>query len=223
MTKSTQQEEKPLAYYIQGIQSGTINPGKLSQDIILGITEGLCAEGSSTSQVAQALGKNERTVRRYLEAIRAKNALAPSLDLATEIIGELLQKARTSHAYLMRLARSQDGSIAEKAQAEYYAWRVWHELIERFQSVGYLPMKPKELTGDFVLHLGAQETNASFDDLRKQLKDIEAAGALTQEALDKINQLNQRIEKAEVAQNIVEIKKTQEKGESNEQSDTQKS
>jgi hypothetical protein len=139
MKKPNDHEEKPFAHYIQGIQSGTINPGKLSQEIILGIVEVLSREGSSTSQIAQVLGKNERTIRRYLETIRAKNAIAPNIELAKEIMGELLQKARASHAYLLRLARSPGGSIAEKSQSEFYAWRIWSELIERFQSVGYLP------------------------------------------------------------------------------------
>ncbi len=223
MKKPNEQEEKPLAYYIQGIQSGTISPRKLSQEIILGVVEVLSAEGSSNSQVAQVLGKNERTIRRYLEIIRSKNAIVPNLELAKQIMGELLQKARASHAYLLRLARSSGGSIGEKAQSEYFAWKIWGELVSHFQSVGYLPAKPKELVGELTLHLDSQEVGASFDDLRKQLKDIETVGKLPQEVLAKINQLHQRIEKAEVAQAIVEIKNTQEKGEFDEQSDTPQS
>jgi transposase len=189
-------------YYIQGIQNGTINPNRLSQEILLGVVEVLSAEGSSTSQIAQVLGKNERTIRRYLEAVREKNAISPNLKLAKEIMGELLQKARASHAYLLRLARSQGGSIAEKSQSEYYAWRIWSELINHFQSVGYLPMKPTEITGDLMIHLDSQESGPSLEELKKQLQDIKALGdengGLNQEVIKKINLLLKKIERAEI-------------------------
>lgn len=215
MKKPNDNLEKPLSYYIQGIQSGTINPEKLSTEILEAIVEVLNGEGSSTSQIAQVLGKSERTIRRYFESIRAKNAVTPNIQLAREIIGETLQKVRASQAHLLRLARSKEGSLGEKAQAEYYAWRVWDEFLVRMQSLGGLPMKPKEITGDLMIHLDSQESGPSLDELKKQLQDIKVIGdengGLNQEVTKKIDLLNQKIERAQIEEGILDVKTEQEK------------
>lgn len=214
MTKNNSAEEKPLAHYIQGIQSGTIAPKKLSYEIILDITEALSAEGSSTSQLAQLFGKGERQVRRYLEAVRKRNALVPSSNLAKEVAGELFAKARASHAYLLRLARSQGGSISEKAQAEFFAWKIWQEFIACCQSVGYLPSvsRPQHIIGEIYHHM-ADNQDQSLDEIKKMVVEIESVsketGIVSPEIEKGIEQLRVKIEKAEIVSEVNKLSQRQ--------------
>lgn len=173
MVKNKNSLEKPIAFYIQGIQDKTIKVSSLPVETIEQVVAALHAEGSAVSQIAQLLNRSDRTVYRYLEEIRKKNALTPNLEWAKQFVGELVQKARTSHAYLLRLARSKDGSISEKAQAEFASWRVVKELTEKLQSLGFLPLKEQALTGDFFHHFSTSDGKAICDEIKNSIKDIE--------------------------------------------------
>lgn len=215
-------KERPILSVIQDIKSGVLDPKLLDKDTRRECVNALLLEGFNIPQVAQLLERSEKTILRARDEIRERNALSPDIDLAKKLIGELLMRADSHRNALLRLARK-DGSLSERTQAEYLCWKVTVELTQLLQSLGYLPEQAKSLTGTLSLNINSQEPGVSFEGLRKQLQDIQATGALTQEATDKINQLHQRIEKAEVAQNIIEIKKLQKKGELDEQPDTPQS
>ncbi|MDD5281480.1 MAG: helix-turn-helix domain-containing protein [Candidatus Omnitrophica bacterium] len=201
MAKNKNPSEKPTAFYIQGIQSGTVRVSSLPVETIEEIVAVLYAEGSSVSQIAQLLNKSDRTVYRYLEEIRRKNALTPSLKQAQEFMGELVQKARSSHSYLMRLARSKDGSISEKTQAEFAAWRIIKELTEKLQSLGLLPLKEQALTGDFFHHFSTSDGQAMCDEIKNSIKDIEViasqTGGIAPDDQEKIKKIQSEIENFE--------------------------
>jgi DNA-binding CsgD family transcriptional regulator len=201
MAKNKNPSEKPTAFYIQGIQSGTIRVSSLPAETIEEIVAVLSAEGSSASQIAQLLNKSDRTVYRYLGEIRKKNALTASLEKAQEFMGELVQKARASHSYLLRLARSKDGSIGEKTQAEFAAWRIIKELTEKLQSLGLLPLKEQALTGDFFHHFSASDGQAMCDEIKNSIKDIEViasqTGGIALDDQEKINKLQSEVENFE--------------------------
>lgn len=222
MAKNNKPSEKPISFYIQGIQSGTIKVSSLPPDTIEQIVEVFYAEGSSTAQIAQLIDRSDRTVRRYLEDVRKKNALTPDLEQAKQFMGELVQKARISHAYLMRLARSKEGSIADKAQAEYAAWRVLKDLFEKLQSAGYVQLRPQEVVSD-IYHHNEGGDSRTYEQLKQDLIDIERVardtGTLDPKIENGIKLLQQRIEKAEIVEEIVILNKTKEVDHNNKESD----
>ena len=211
MAKNNKSFERPVSFYIQEIHNGNIKASSLPPEIIEQIVEVLYAEGSSTTQIAQLLDRTDRTVRRYLEEIRKKNALTPNLEQAKQFVGELVQKARISHAYLMRLARSKDGSIAEKAQAEFDAWRIIKEMIEKLQDLMYLPKKSSTLTADIYHHHEEGGETKTYAQLKEDLREIEKvakeAGTLDPKLKENIKLLQERIEKSEISEKIVDLKK----------------
>ena len=71
----------------------------------------------------------------------------------------------------MRLARSKDASTAEKAQSEFFAFKVSVELIGKLQTMGYLPTKPQAIVGEVFHHVDGQIAN--LDDLSRQIVEIE--------------------------------------------------
>lgn len=191
---------------LQEINSGITDPKLLNKQSRQQCVELLVAEGYTHFQIAQLLKCSEKTVSRDLKDIRGRNELTPKVEFAKQLIGEMFQKAMNHHNYLMRLARMKDASISEKMQSEFAAWKVLKELIQRLQSLGYLPSRPTEVVGAFYHHSDDSEDN-SPDAMRKMLMKIEQAakdtGLLDSEMTGKIDVLKARIAQSEIA---VEIK-----------------
>lgn len=202
-----QQQEQPILSVIQKIKDGSLDPKNLDREARQQCVEVFLAEGYTISAMAQILAKSEKTIQRDLSEIRDKNAISPSVNLAKKIIGELLTFARLHRGHLMRLARSKDASVAEKAQAEYYAARVGVEIVSKMQTLGYLPLKPQEIVADFSHHIDVDEK--SFAQLRDELVEIEKiskqCGELTPDLRKELKELSCRIEKAELQSKVIEI------------------
>lgn len=212
-------KEQPILVLIEQLKSGNTDPETVTKELRQECIELLMAEGYSISAMAQIFKKCERTVRRDLEDIRARNALTPDIDLAKKIIGELVMFMRTHRGHLMRLARLKDASVAERVQAEYLAARVGLELISKLQTLGFLPLKPQEIIADFSHHISTDDEK-SFGELRLQVDEIEeisrAFGELPQETKEELKKLKQKIEKAEIETALTKISETQKKGVKNE-------
>ncbi|MDP8212790.1 MAG: LuxR C-terminal-related transcriptional regulator [Candidatus Zapsychrus exili] len=191
---------------LQDINSGLINPKTIDKQSRQQCIESLVAEGYTYQQISQILKCSEKTVSRDIKEIRTRNELIPSVEFAKQFIGEVFHKAMSHHGFLVRTARAKDASSAEKIQAEYAAWKVLKELMEKFQSLGYLPSKPTEVIGNFYHHTDNDENN-SPEAMRKMLLSIEEAakdaGVLDKEVIAKIELLKARIAQSEI---VVDIK-----------------
>ena len=194
--------DRPVLKIIQDIKSGTVDPKKLDRDVRKQCVETLMLEGYNVPQIAQIMGCSEKTIRRDIAQIRERNALAPSVDLCKRMVGDLLMKAEAHRVYLMRLARNPEGSISEKSQSEYLAWKVTEDLIKLLQTMGYMPQKPKEVIGDIIHRMANQETEKSFEELKGVLNDVlsvaEEAGTVSPDLKDSVNALKARLEKANI-------------------------
>ena len=212
--KMINDEDKPLLSLIQEIKSGSTDPRMLPVELRQQIIETLMIEGYAVSQIAQLLNRSEKTIQRDLNKIRSKNALKPSVDLAKQMIGEIVMKARTHNAYLMRLARSKGGNIAEKAQAEYAAWRVTKELVEKLQTLGYLPLRPQEIVGDLFHHID-DGSEQSLSEIHKIITELEAVehddGSTNEEFSAEVRALKHRLSKAEISFEATKLSEKQRK------------
>jgi len=144
----TLKEETPILSLIQEIKDGRVDARLIGKDERQGCIEVLIGEGYNVPQIAQTLKRCEKTIRRDLDGIRARNAISPDTELAKKIVGDMLMYVRTHRDYLMRLARKGDASVSEKAQAEFYAAQLDLNLIAKLQSLGYLPYKDKNVCVD---------------------------------------------------------------------------
>jgi len=198
---------------IQDINSGELNPKSLDKEARQCCVEFLFLEGYKQPQIAQVLKCSEKTVYRDMREISKRNSLAPDVEFAKQFIGEVFQKAMNSHSFLIRLARSKDVANSEKIGAEFAAWKILKELIERLQSLGYLPQKPTEVFGSFYHHSENDEDN-SPEAMRKTLLGIEEAakdaGVLDEGVRTKIDAIKERIKQSEIAYEIRQLEnKTQ--------------
>ena len=207
---SPDQEEDPVLSLIQQIKDGTLNPRTFPKEKRQRCVEFLSSEGYTEARIGQILAKSEKTIYRDLIEIDARNSLTPSVDLAKEIIGNMFQKAMAHHKHLMRLARGSEATTAEKSHSEYLAWRVLREMVEKMQTLGYLPLKPQAIVSD-IYHHSEGGDEKTYLQLRQDLRDMERAakeaGTFDAEMEAGIKLLQQRIEKAEIAEGIVDLKK----------------
>lgn len=210
--------EQPILILIQKLKSGQILPELIDKEQRQLCIEVFIGEGYTISSIAQILNKCERTIRRDLEEIRERNALTPDIGLAKKIIGEMVTNGCIHRSHLMRLARTKEASTTEKSQAEYYAHRVDMEIVDRLQTLGYLPLKPKTIVGDFTYNMQVNDEK-SIDDLKTQLVEIEKLaleqGGLAPELEIEVNRLRKRIDKVEIEKDILKITDKQGKEQKN--------
>jgi len=194
---------------LQQIKDGLLDPATLSKENRQLCVEALIFEGYQVSVIAHLLKKSDRTIRRDVQEIWQKNSLTPSLELAKQFIGEMVLKGKIHHSYLMRIARLKEASTSEKAQAEFFAWRIQKEVIEKLQTLGFLPSRPTEIIGNFFHRV--EDDEKSIEEMKKMLSEVEEVskenGELDEDAKREIEDLRVRIEQTEIVQKISKLKK----------------
>jgi len=166
-----EKEEQPILCLIQDIKDGGVAPETLTKDLRQSCVEVLLGEGYTIAAMARVFRRSDKTIKRDLEAIRERNAITPDIELATKIVGEMLMYARIHRDQLMKLARSKEASVSEKSNAEYLAFKVFSELVSKFQSLGYLPQKPQSVVGQVFHHVDGQIND--FEELSREIMKIE--------------------------------------------------
>lgn len=213
-TPNQNPDEQPILSLIQRIKDNLFDPKFLTKDQRMQCVEVLSGEALTEAAIAQILKVSIKTITRDIQALRERNAQTPSVNFAKQIIGELVHKARLHHGYLMRLARNKEISGPAKVQAEFSAWRVLNELIERLQSLGYLPQRPAqtEVTGDLYHHL-SDDSEKSIEEIKKMVIEIEVvskeSGEMSPEVEEEIKRLKDKIEKAELIQQVNKLSQKQ--------------
>lgn len=169
-------DAQPVLSLIQQIKDKRLSPAALGTEDRRRCVEVLRAEGYTLAEIAQILQKSERTIRRDVEAIRSEYALSPDPRLSERLIGEMGQQAETSIAHLRRIARESGASAMERAMAESFAWKVFKDLIEKYQSVGYLPKVPTGVVAE-LYHKADEDAVASYEALEQQLQQLRSVAS----------------------------------------------
>lgn len=208
-------QEKPILSLLQQIQSGEIDPRDVDKDLRQQMVEVLLLEGTSIPQIAQMLKVSDKTIRREISTIKEKNALSPSIELARMLVGDLRMKAEAHRSHLMRLARAPGAKVGEKCLAEFYAWKVSAELIEKLQSLAYLPLVPHKIAADIYHH--DENDSKTLGELKDELTILEKIaqedGILDAQVKERIRFLGLKIEKAGIVYDIDELNKNNKENE----------
>lgn len=163
--------DTPVLTLIQQIKAKQISPATLPAEDRRRCVEVLRGEGYGLAEIAQILQRNEKTIRRDLETIRAQYALSPDPNLAERLIGQLVKEAETSVAYLRKIAREQGASAMERCMSESFAWKVMKELFEKLQSVGYLPRVAPTVVAEVYSHITADPV-AGYESLAQEVEEL---------------------------------------------------
>jgi hypothetical protein len=176
MSKNNEPEKKEqsILTLIQQIKDGQIDPKTLDKDLRQEVVEVMLAEAYNVPGIAQILKVSDKTIRRDVDDIRTRNALTPDIDLAKKTIGERVGYARIHRDHLMRLARSNNTSVSERAMAEYYASQIGFVLVTKLQSLGYLPLQPQGVVGSIHHTFDDADLNTLSADTQKQLVELDS-------------------------------------------------
>jgi len=214
-TNSSNETGTSTLQLLQEINSGLTDPKILDKQSRQQCIELLITEGYTYAQISQVFKCSEKTVSRDIKDIRARNEMTPNVEFAKQFIGEVFQKAMGHHSFLVRLARGKETSAAEKIQSEYAAWKILKELVEKFQTLGYLPLKPQEVTGDLYHHFAVEEGGESIVEVKRMLSEIESVAkdtdTYTPELAQEIQALSLRLDRAEAVHETKELKDKQKK------------
>lgn len=164
--------DTPVLGLIRDIKEERLDARSLSLEDRVRCVEVLRGEGYTTAEMAQILQRNERTIRRDLIKIREDHALTPDAAFAQRTIGDLLRQGEQSMAYLRKIARDKSLSGMERLMAECSAWKVYREMFEKLQSVGYLPRVPQGIVADIYQRLEVQPV-ADYQDLAAEVQRIQ--------------------------------------------------
>ena len=141
--KSSTKALTPISI-VRDIQSKKIAPENLSIEDRQGCVAYLIIEGYSVVEIAEILKKDPRTIRRDKEHLRKANSLKYEPELAEQMLGQLVQTAEQCIYKLRKYSRDRDCSITDKIAMELGVWKIFKELVEKLQSVGYLPFTLQE-------------------------------------------------------------------------------
>ncbi len=205
-TKPENYENTPTLQILKQIRDGIIDPKKLNPEIRQDCIEHLWyVEGRAVAEIAQILNVSDKTIQRDQNQIRKRNAQKPSTDYTVEVFGELLKKATSAHENMMRLSRSPDASVQEKAQAGFYAWKMIQQQIEIAQSLGVAPSQAFKIEANI-----RQEEEATPVQLKEELIRLEGIintkGIVDLRIAELIESVKRQIALAEAKAGIQEIK-----------------
>lgn len=156
---------------IERIQQGSLNPKLVPKEDRQRCVVHLLDQGGNYESVAAALGVSSKTIARDVAEIRKRNSIGPSKDLALELVGELIHSARVHRAFLQRMARVQLTTNPARIQAEYFAWRILYELVDKLQSVGWMPKQTEKISAELVLSDG--DDSEEWADIALQVEEME--------------------------------------------------
>ena len=207
--------DKPVLTLIQQIKDGSVHSSTLTKEQRQQCVEVLLLEGYSVPQIAQILDRSEKTIKRDCADIRMRNALNPSPDLARQLIGHFFMKWEAHQVSLARLARSKEGSVAERAQAERHAWDVLKGGIELLQSLGYLPQRPQQIRGELMHHFGTEDEDHVLEVAEQTISEVlviaQETGGLSPEVAKELPSLQRRLGEAKLKQEAQHLLNQQKK------------
>jgi len=171
--QDSKQPVTPVLKILSQIKNGEIKLEEkaLSKDIRLECVDYLTStEVQPIAVIASILNVSEKTIRRDQDEIRTRNAEKLTPEETIKLVGELVAKLSETNENLMRLGRDKNGSVQEKAQAGFYAYKVIEGQIAILQKLGYAPSKPLQIEADVRHH---QDEEITVDQLKAELAEIE--------------------------------------------------
>jgi hypothetical protein len=208
--KSPDKPVTPVLTILRQIRNGEINLENepLSQDLRVECVDYLwMTEAQPVAVMASLLHVNEKTIRRDKDEIKARNAKKLSPEDSIALLGELVEKITGTVENLMRLARDNNASVQEKAQAGMYAYKAIEGQIAILQKLGFAPSKPLLIEAEVHHH---QEEDMNVDQVRVELSELEkmaeAKGRKDPEVIALIETAKQQLALAEAKNTVLDLR-----------------
>ena len=157
-------DDRSVLSVIRDIQQSALDPRSLGVEDRRRCVEHLTGEGYSLAEIAEILKVTERTIARDRSAVRQSNAIERDEDITGEMVGQLVKQADTTINRIRRVTRDSDTPPASRIEGEKACWVIARDLIQKLQSLGYLPNAPQEIRGRMIDGLGYRRFGAQGGD-----------------------------------------------------------
>lgn len=157
------------------LKEGTLNPASLTSDQRRPLVAVLIAEGQSTAEIAHLLKTSDRTIERDKKTLRQNSALSQDPELAAIMAGRLYDEAQLCTQRIRKFQREGHCPPAAKIEGERACFQIVNELIQRLQSMGYVPTVSQKVEADVVHHADDSRSLADIQAEAQRLQDVEGS------------------------------------------------
>lgn len=137
---SKAKDDTNLLSVLEQVKTGAVNPKRIPKETQIGLVGLLMDQGLHIPQIAKILKCSDRTVQRHKAELLAQLAMDPNPELARQLAGRLMQIAEQVMANLRQIGRDKATPAASRIDAEASVFQVMAKLVEKLQSLGYLPL-----------------------------------------------------------------------------------
>ncbi len=158
---------------LKKLKEGTLDPTSLLREQRKPLVALLMAEGQSTAEIAHLLKISDRTIERDKKALRQDSALPQDPELAPIMAGRLFDEAQLCIQRIRKFQRDSDCPPAAKIEGERACFQITNELIQRLQSMGYVPTVSQKVKAEVVHHADGSHSLADIQSEAQRLQGIE--------------------------------------------------
>lgn len=178
-----------VATLLRAIHDERIDPRSLSTERRRECVAHLTAQGFGALDIARLLCVSERTIERDRRTLRADNAIAPSVHLGDELMGEMHAIVLASVQRLTRLATDTDAPHYARVWAETAIVKHYLQLVDKTRQLDYIPSGTDRLRDAIGSDLATLERELQrarrnkerladpFGEVKRLERDYEAAKA----------------------------------------------
>lgn len=192
---------------IREIKEGTLKPSSLSPEDRRACVGHVISEGLSVVETAQLFRVSERTITRDRRALQEEGAIDRDPRLAGIVAGRLMAEADLCMQRIRRTTREKNAPHAVRVEGERACFSIFSDLMQRLQSLGYLPTAAQELTA-VVSHTlndipDFEETKREISNLRQA---IDRSGDKDPEAWIRVLELEKAVDQEKLAWGVGSIR-----------------
>jgi len=155
---------------LQKIKDGQINPKSIGKKEGKLLARFLKNENKSTPEIAHLLSRSDRTIRRYIEELEEEDAITKDPKLVGRMAGRLKSEAELSKQRIRNSARGNGTPASVKVDAEHRCFQIDCLLIEKFQSLGFLPTAAQKVAAELTYQT---EEVYSFEQIVENVKILQ--------------------------------------------------
>jgi len=171
--KSEKDDGPQTLAILQDIRKGLTDPKSFCPDVRRLLVSFLMAEGQSTAEIAHLLKVSDKTIERDKKALREENTITKDPKLLEQIVGGLISEADLCIQRIRKFQRDSNASPAAKMEGEQRCFQIKCNLIEKLQSLGFLPTAAQKIEADLTHHAASSLTLEEIQLEARRLKQIE--------------------------------------------------
>lgn len=202
-------DDRSVLSVIRDIQQGAIEAKSLAVEDRRRCVEHLTGDGYSIAETAEIFKVDERTIARDRAAIRQANSIERDPQMTGQMVGQLINQADTCLQRIRRVTRERDTPPNVRIDGEKTCWMIFDNLIQRLQSLGYLPTAPQQLQAELRHQIESLPGFGELTDEVARLELIVSAHEVSEEKqplLQELTDLKDKVARGSLSEQITAMK-----------------